>query len=176
MVEETIQFLSGIPESIPDNQLENTVASILAIGVSIRSEEQRPATDLGKLTGRLNPNKKIIIHFINRKHCKKALVNQKKLSNINNNKSNFNAETKLYITENLTPMNGFVAFNCRKLKRSKIIHTCYTREGIVHIKQEESSKPFKIFHMSKFMSFFPILSLLIMRRGMLIPLFSQVID
>ena len=35
------------------------------------------------------------------------------------------------------------------------IHTCYTREGIVHIKQEESSKPFKIFHISKLYELFP---------------------
>ena len=46
-------------------------------------------------------------------------------------------------------MNESIAFNCRKLKRSNIIHACYTREGIVHIKQEESSKPFKIFYISK---------------------------
>ena len=52
-------------------------------------------------------------------------------------------------------MNESIAFNCRKLKRSNIIHTCYTREGIVHIIQEESSKPFKIFHISKLYEFFP---------------------
>ena len=50
--------LSGIPESIPDNQLENTVSSILSdTGVSMQSEEKRPATDLGKLTGRPNPKR-----------------------------------------------------------------------------------------------------------------------
>ena len=108
---------------------------------------------MGKLTGR--PNPKTIIHFVNRKHCKKALLNKKKLSNINNDKSNFNAETKLYINENLTPVNKSIAFNCRKLKRSNIIYTCYTREGIVHNKQEESSKPFKIFHISKLSELFP---------------------
>ena len=140
--------LSGIPESIPDNQLENTVSSILLdIGVSIQSEEIEACLRFGK-TDRKTKSKKTIIGFVNRKHCKKALLNKKKLNNINNNKFNFNAETKLYINENLTPMNKSIAFNCRKLKRSNIIHACYTREGIVHIKQEESSKPFKIFHIS----------------------------
>ena len=52
-------------------------------------------------------------------------------------------------------MNESIAFNCRKLKRSNIIQTCHTREGIVHIKQEESSKPFKIFHLSKLYELFP---------------------
>ena len=63
--------------------------------------------------------------------------------------------TKLYINENLTPMNESIAFNCRKLKRSNTIHTYYNEEGIVHIKQEESSKPFKIFHISKLYETFP---------------------
>ena len=104
---------------------------------------------------RKTKSKKTIIRFVNGKHCKKVLFNKKKLSNINNNKFNFNAETKLYINENLTPMNESIAFNCRKLKRSNITHTCYTREGIVHIKQEEGSKPFKNFYISKLYELFP---------------------
>ena len=40
------------------------------------------------------------------------------------------------------------------LKTSNIIHTCYTRERTVHMKQEESSKPFKISHISKLYEFF----------------------
>ena len=146
--------LSGIPESIPDNQLENTVASVLSdIGVSIQSEEIEACHQFGK-TDRKTKSKKTIICFVNRKHCKKALLNKKKLSNINNKKFNFNTGTKLYINKNLIPVNESIAFNCRKLK-SNIIHTCYTREGIVHIIQEESSKPFKILHISKLYEIFP---------------------
>ena len=52
-------------------------------------------------------------------------------------------------------MNESIAFNCRKPKRSNIIYAHYTTEGIVHIKQEESSKSFKIFHISKLYEFFP---------------------
>ena len=122
--------LSGIPESIPDSQLENTVSSILSdIGVSIQSEEIEAYNRFGK-TDRKTNSKKTIIRFVNRKSCKKALLNKKKLSNINNGKFNFNAETKLFINENQTPMNESIAFNCRKLKRSSIIHIYYTREGI----------------------------------------------
>ena len=68
---------------------------------------------------------------------------------------NFNAERKLFINKNLTPINESIAFNCRKLKRSNITHTYYTRAGIVHIKQEESSKPFKMFHISNLYELFP---------------------
>ena len=129
---------------------------------------------MGKLTG--IPNPKTIIRFVNRKHCKKVLLNKKKLSNINDIKFNFNVETKLYINENLNSMNESIAFNCRKLKRNNIIHACYTREEIVHIEQEESSKPFKMFPISKMYEFFPDYVFVVMKREMLTPLFSQAID
>ena len=149
-------ILSDFPQSIPDNQLENTVSSILSdIVVSIQSEEIEACHRFGK-TERKAKSKKTIIRFVNRKHCKKALLNKKKFSNINNDKFNFNAERKLFINENLTPMNESIAFNCRKLKRSNIIHTHYTRARIVHIKQEESSKPFKMFHISNLYVLFPV--------------------
>ena len=47
-------------------------------------------------------------------------------------------------------MNESIAFNCRKVKRSNIIHACYTGEKILHIKQEKSSKPFKILQIYQF--------------------------
>ena len=140
--------LSGFPQTIPVNQLENTVSSILSdIVVSRQSEEIEACNRFGK-TDRKAKSENTIIRFVNRKHCKKALLNKKKFSNINNDKFNFNAERKLLINENLTPMNESIDFNCRKLKRSNIIHTYYTSARIVHIKQEESSKPFKMFHIS----------------------------
>ena len=122
--------------------------------MNIQSEEIEACHRFGK-TERKTKSKRTIIGFVNRKHCKKALLNKKKLSNISNNKFSFNAETKVYINENLTLMNKSITLNCRKPKRSNIIHTCYTRERIVHIKQEQSSKPFTIFHISKLHKFFP---------------------
>ena len=78
--------LLGIPESILDNQLENTVSSILSdVGVSIQSEEIEACHRFGK-TDWKTKSKKITIRFANRKHCKKALLNKKKLNNINNDK------------------------------------------------------------------------------------------
>ena len=89
--------LLGISENIPNNQLENTVSSILSdIGVNTQSEEIEACHGFGK-TDRKTKSKKNIIRFVNRKHCKKALLNKKKLSNISNNKFTFNAETKLYL-------------------------------------------------------------------------------
>lgn len=51
-------------------------------------------------------------------------------------------------------MNKAIAFNCRNPQRYNIICGCYTTELIVHINQEESSKPFNIFHISKMFKLF----------------------
>ena len=85
--------------------MENTVASILSeIGVNMQSKGIETCYQSGQ-TERNTKSKTIIIRFVNRKHCKKTLLNNEKLSNVDNNKLNFNADTNLYINENLTPMN-----------------------------------------------------------------------
>ena len=61
----------------------------------------------------------------------------------------------IFVIENLTPMNESIAFNCRKLKHSGLIHACYSRNGNVYIKENETSRPFKVFHLGKLISLFP---------------------
>ena len=41
------------------------------------------------------------------------------------------------------------AHNCRKLKRNELIDSCFSRGGIIRIKQEERARPVKIFRMEK---------------------------
>ena len=95
---------SGIPENVPDNNLESTVISVLKL---------------------------------------------------NNKKHNFHAGTNIFVNENLTPTIESIAFNCRKLKHSGLIHACYSRNGNVYIKENETSRPFKVFHLGKLISLFP---------------------
>ena len=60
--------ISGIPQSVSDNQLEEKVADILeAIDVNITTNEKEACHRLGKKT------KNLIVRVINRKHCLKAL-------------------------------------------------------------------------------------------------------
>ena len=74
---------------------------------------------------------------------------------LNNEKHNFHAGTNIFVNENLTPMNETIAYNCRKLKRSGLIYACYSRNGIVYIKENETSNPIKVFNLSKLISLFP---------------------
>ena len=144
---------SGIPENVPDNNLESTVISVLSdIDVQVEPRDIEACHQIGKPTSK---TQKTIVRFVNRKNCEKVLANKKKLLKLNNEKHNFHAGTNIFVNENLTPMNETIAFNCRKLKHSGLIHACYSRNGIVYIKANETSRTINVFHLGKLISFFP---------------------
>ena len=71
-------ILSGIPESVSEDLLEESVISILAdIDVLLESQDIEACHRFGK------PNRdrslKTIVLFVNRKNCKKVLFNKNKL-------------------------------------------------------------------------------------------------
>ena len=106
--------ISGITQSVSDNRLQEKVADILkAIGVNITTNEIEACHRLGK------KKKKVIVRVINRKHCLKALQNKKKLKSIDKNAIGI-PNANLFISENLTPTNSKLAFNCQKLKRDGV--------------------------------------------------------
>ena len=119
--------ISGIPQSVSDNQLEEKVVDILkAIDVNITTNEIEACHCLGK------KKKNVIVPVINKKHCLKTLRNKKKLMSIDKNSIGI-PNANLFIDENLTPASSKLAFNCRKLKRDGEIEKCYTINGIVHV-------------------------------------------
>ena len=142
--------LSGIPECVADNALEATVASILAdIDVDVDSNVLEICHRFGK-PERTTKSRKTIVRFTNRKYCKKALLNQKKLANLDNEKHQLGSSNKIFISENLSWMNENIAFEARKLKRRGAIHGYFTRDGVVHIKLREHDKAIKILHKNHF--------------------------
>ena len=52
-------------------------------------------------------------------------------------------------------MNESIAYNSRKLKRSGLIHGCFSRDGIVRIEHWEKDRSMKVFHMDKLHELFP---------------------
>ena len=107
---------------------------------------------ISKKNNRINSTK-IIIRFVNRKHAKKALFNKNKLSQNHKNYSLNTSNNPLFISENLTRMNGSLAYQGRKLKRNNLVNACYTRDGIVTIKISDRSKAIKVYHMICWTSF-----------------------
>ena len=97
-------ILSGIPESVSEDLLEESVMSILAdIDVLLESQDIEACHRFGKPNW--DRSLKTIVLFANRKNCKKVLFNKKKPSSIDNSKHNFTQNTKNFANENLTPMN-----------------------------------------------------------------------
>ena len=110
--------ISGIPDSVQDFDLESKVTSVVSdIDVNIESREVEDCHRIGKSN---NGSKKTIIRFINRKYCKKALLNRKQLERIGLKKHQFLSDTRIFITENLMVKNEPLAFNCRQLKKGTI--------------------------------------------------------
>ena len=65
------------------------------------------------------------------------------------------SNTKIFANENLTNYSHQLAFNCRKVKREKLISKIYSLNGIIHIVQILGNKPIKVFHESKLDELFP---------------------
>ena len=87
--------LSGIPESVSEDVLEESVVSNLAdIDVLVESQDIEACHRFGK-PDRDN-SQKTILDFGNRKNSKKVLLNKKKLSSIDNSKHNFMQNTKIF--------------------------------------------------------------------------------
>ena len=69
--------ITGIPDSVPDQKLEEKVVDILneiIVNVSPKDTEACHRVGVSK-----NSSKKTIVGFINRKHAKKALLSRKNL-------------------------------------------------------------------------------------------------
>ena len=146
--------ISEIPDSIDDNNLENTVISMMSeINLSIEENDIEACHRFGKRDV-TSKSKKTIVRFANRKNCSKIIENKRKPAKLNNQKHNFREGTKLFVSESLTPMNESIAFNCRKLKCKELIHSCYSRNGIINIKMTDKSQPIKIFYMEKLVNLF----------------------
>ena len=136
--------ISGIPQSVSDNQQEEKVVDILkAINVNITSNEIEACHRLMK------KKKNVIFRVINRKHC---LWNKKKLKSIDKNVIGI-PNVNLFISENLTPVNSKFVFNCLKLKTEGEIEKCYIMNGIVHI--AKNNKLMKIYHLKDLQEPFP---------------------
>ena len=140
--------LSGIPESVSEDILEESVISVLAdIDVFVERHYIEACNRFGKPDRQ--KSQKTIVPFVNRKNCKKVLFNKKKLGSTDCSKHNFMPNTNIFANENFAPMNESNAYICRNLKHSGLIHVCFSRDDIVKIKRQEKDRPVNVFHMEK---------------------------
>ena len=144
--------ITGIPDDIEDKNLEHSVIEIFkAADIQISHNDVEDCHRIGKPKGN---SKKTIVRLVNRKYCKQILYNRRKFKNFDGSKIGM-SNTKIFVNENLTNYNHQLAFNCRKLKREKLISKTYSSNGIIHIVQILCNKPVKVFHQSKLDELFP---------------------
>ena len=141
-------IISGIPDSVDNNQLEESVTEIVTdINVNMASNNIEACHRICKKDSRISSTK-TIVHFVNRKHTKQALYNKKftksKKKHTHTHTFNLNTNNPFFISENLTRMNESLAYQGRKLKRNSLVNACYTKDGIVTIKINERSKAIKM--------------------------------
>ena len=102
--------ITGIPDKVPDQNLEEKVVDILnEISVDVSPKDIEACHRVGVSE---NNSKKTIVRFINVKHAKKALTSRK------NFRKSSSPNCNVFINENLTVKNNEIAFFSRKLKRS----------------------------------------------------------
>ena len=66
------------------------------------------------------------MQFVNRKFCNDALEKKKKLMSVNKMELGFKSDVALYISENLTPFNQRLTWQCRELKIARLIHSFWS--------------------------------------------------
>ena len=146
--------ITGIPDSVQDNQLEKKVIEIFdAIGVDAKSVDFEDCHRVGKSK---NNSKKVIARFVNRKVVKNAFYKRKQLRTIDKTSIVLHNAT-IFLNENLTPENNKIAYHCRKLKRDGTISKTYTSNGtnIICCNLIKDGKPQKDYHVNDLCEMFP---------------------
>ena len=103
-----------------------------------------------------NPNKKVIVRFVNRKNSERSLLSKKKLANINMTELNYPDSTKLYISENLNAHFRKLGWHCRSLKREGLIQKFkYQNEAFFINLNQGNNEKLKITHEDDLEELFP---------------------
>ena len=134
--------ITGIPDNVPYQNLEEKVADILneiSVAVSPKDIEACHRVAVSK-----NNSKKTIVRFINRKNAKKALTSRKNL------RKSSSPNCNVFINENLTLKNNEIVFVSRKLKRSGHLTKIYITDRTEHVSSPEiyRAKVLKNFHIN----------------------------
>ena len=145
--------ISGIPDIFKDDVLEKKVIDILDIyGVTISPDEIIACHRLPRSRNNDEP-KKTIIRFLNRK--KKEEIMSKKRDQVDLSSLGFPEEAKLYFSDNLNPFYNNIWYNCRKLKKEKIVVYAWIDNGSIKVRRDTNSNVIKIEHLDDLKSNFP---------------------
>ena len=149
--------ISGINKNIPHDQLEDKVLQIFN-KTTERSEENKLTSKDIHACHRLKKehyeeHAKVIVRFVNRQDSINVYENKKKLTEKKHELGN----KEYYLNENLNKRNLEILKEAKKLRKKKLIHSCWSHNGQIFIKiDEETEKGSKILHLNDFTDFFTL--------------------
>ena len=147
----------GIPASVNDNDLEESVCGIFkAIDVNVKPEEVEACHRLpySRKEDKTKP-KRTIIKLVNRKKCEQAFANRKKLKEVDMSDFKFPVDTSIYLNDSLCPYYRGLYGKCKSLYREKLIHGFWSFNGTIKIKVTENDAPKSITHDLDLCKIFP---------------------
>ena len=132
--------IAGIPNDVSDEDLEDkTIKLFKKINVDVTKDNVEACHRLPAKDGK---NKKVIVRFNNRKFASQILRNKKLLSDSNLDDLNLNP-CSVFISPNLNKYFQLIGYECRELKRKKLIHSYKFQNEAFFIKITKDSQSFK---------------------------------
>ena len=123
--------ISGIPESVSDNALEDKIQGVLR-GIDFKVDTENIEL-CHRLKGKASKGR-VILNLFKRKDAEKIKLNKKKLKNINLKKFGLSSGTMLFINESLCGYYRLLWSKCKKLFLEKKITSFWVTNGTVKIK------------------------------------------
>ena len=125
--------ISGIPDSIPNNNLEETVLKIFnETGVTVNS---RDVEACHRLNQKANP-KKVIIKLSKRKDVARVMNNKKKLKSMKPQNIGLPSGCKIYINESLCKCYKYLWWKCKLLQTHGSIESLWVTNGSIRIRHQ----------------------------------------
>ena len=147
-------IVSGIPATIPHEELEDKCRSILN-----QIKDYSVTRDISACH-RVGKKNDTIIRFVNRKDVEDCLINRSKLKDLDREAVELKPDAKIFVSENLSPYMARLAFYCRMLKRQHLIDKITTFKGVIKITRPvgpgcEPNRPDVIGHKQDLEKLFP---------------------
>ena len=125
--------ISGIPDSIPNNNLEETVLKIFnETGVTVNS---RDVEACHRLNQKANPNI-VIIKLSKRKDVARVMNNKKKLKSMKPQNIGLPSGCKIYIYESLCKYYKYLWWKCKLLQTRGSIQSFWVTNGSIRIRHQ----------------------------------------
>ena len=125
--------ISGIPDSIPNNNLQETVLKIFnETGVTVNS---RDVEACHRLNQKANP-KKVIIKLLKRKDVATVMNNKKKLKSMKPQNIGLPSGCKIYINESLYKYYKYLWWKCKLLQTRGSIQSFWVTNESIRIRHQ----------------------------------------